>query len=294
MICSKCGAQIPKGKIYCSVCGADVQLVPDYNYLEDDMLSAIVSQGVNNTREHGEQAEETVKQDDSKKSSRKYIFIWGAVLLLVAASGIALACIHDQIKKQQENSYDYQYGMGEKYEDMDEPGNSLYYYGRAWELAPEDINAPYKMADIYLAQGKEDEAISVINQIVDIHGYDEVSCKKLIEIYDKQGNYPKIRELCEKVRGSSLLDLFEDYLVEQPSFSRISGTYTEEQKIEIISSKGYDIYYTTDGSDPTVSGKLYRGELQLKNGTSLVQAVTKSPKGIYSEVVKAMYTIRKE
>ena len=134
----------------------------------------------------------------------------------------------------------------------------------------------------------------MIQRVIEIHGYDETNCKKLIAIYDSQKNYDKIRELCEEVRGSSLLDLFEDYLVDQPSFSRISGTYTDKQQIEITSSKGYDIYYTTDGSDPTVSGQLYRGELNLKNGTSLVSAVTKSPKGIYSEVVKALYTIRKE
>ncbi|MCM1258933.1 MAG: chitobiase/beta-hexosaminidase C-terminal domain-containing protein [Roseburia sp.] len=293
MICSKCGAQIPKGKIYCNVCGADVQLVPDYNFLEDDMLSDIVSRGVNGTEENADQTE-SKEEDNNRKTNYKYVFIWGALLLLVAASAIALACVHDQIKRQQDNSYDYQYSLGEEYQDMEEPGNAIYYFQRAWDLLPEDTNAPYKIVDIYLAQGKENEAVSVINQVVEIHGYDKESCQKLIDIYDGQGNYQKIRELCEEVRGSVLLDLFEDYLVEQPSFSRISGTYTDDQKIELISSKGYEIYYTTDGSDPTVSGVLYRGELNLKNGTSLVQAATKSPKGIYSEVVKAMYTIRKE
>lgn len=300
MICSKCGAQIPKGKIYCSVCGADVQLIPDYNFLEDDMLSDIVSRGVNaaseGTKETNDQkqAQEKQEEDINKKSSHKYVFIWGGVFLLVIASAIALLCVHNRIKRQQENSYDYQYNLGEEYEEKGEPENALGYYERAWDLSPEDTDAPYKIVDIYLEQGREDEAISVISQLVELHGYDKVSCQKLIDIYDSQKDYQKIRELCETVRGSGLLELFEDYLVDQPFFSRISGTYTEEQKIEITSSKGYDIYYTTDGSDPTVSGKLYQGELKLKNGTSLVQAVTKSPKGIYSEVVKAKYVIRKE
>ena len=204
MICSKCGAQIPKGKIYCSVCGADVQLVPDYNFLEDDMLSAIVSQGVNGTKDSAKQAK-VKKEKDHKITNHKYIFIWGAVLVLVFATVIALACVHKRIKRQRENSYDYQYSQGEKYLEMDEEENALNYYKRAWDLSPEDTNAPYKMVDIYLDQGKEDEAVSVINQIVEIHGYDEKSCQKLIDIYDGQENYQKIRELCEEVRGSGLL-----------------------------------------------------------------------------------------
>lgn len=293
MICSKCGAQVPKGKIYCSVCGTDVQLIPDYNFLEDDMLSDIVSRGVRGATA-GEEKAASERGKGYKKTNHKYVFIWGAVLVLVFATVIALLCVHDKIKKSLDKSYDYQFSLGKKYQDLEDLNQAVYYYNRAWELSPEDINAPYEIADIYVREGQEDEAVSVIQKIIEVHGYDETSCKKLIEIYDSQENYQKIRELCEEVRGSSLLDLFEDYLVDQPSFSRISGTYTDKQKIEIISSKGYDIYYTTDGSDPTVSGQLYLGELNLKNGTSLVSAVTKSPKGIYSEVVKAMYTIRKE
>ena len=51
MKCKKCGAEIAVGKLYCSKCGAEVQLVPDYNFLEDDMLSDIVQQGVRGTAE---------------------------------------------------------------------------------------------------------------------------------------------------------------------------------------------------------------------------------------------------
>ena len=293
MICSKCGALIPAGKIYCSVCGTAVQLIPDYNFIEDDMLSDIVSRGVKGATE-GENKFSSEKGKGGKKTNHKYVFIWGAVLVLVIATAFALFCVHGKIKKAQDRSYDYQYSLGKEYHEIEDFNNAVLYYNRAWELSPEDTNAPYEIADIYVKEGREDEAVSVIQRVIEIHGYDETNCKKLIAIYDSQKNYDKIRELCEEVRGSSLLDLFEDYLVDQPSFSRISGTYTDKQQIEITSSKGYDIYYTTDGSDPTVSGQLYRGELNLKNGTSLVSAVTKSPKGIYSEVVKALYTIRKE
>ena len=35
MKCRKCGAEIPENKIYCETCGTPIQMVPDYNPVED-------------------------------------------------------------------------------------------------------------------------------------------------------------------------------------------------------------------------------------------------------------------
>lgn len=298
MVCSKCGARIQPGKIYCSVCGTEVQLVPDYNFLEDDMLSDIVSKGIKGTILKGKKIRAADSREDEKEERNiriKYMLIWAAVLALVIGTIIVLFFAYENMRRRsQENSYDYQYKQAVTAFKEGNLSDALSYYKRAWELNPKDSNAPYEIADIYMELDKPESAEEVIRQVISQNGYDSKSCQKLIDIYDSQKEYNKIRELCEEVKDIDidLLELFDDYLVERPSFSRISGTYTRDQKIEILSSKGYDIYFTTNGSDPAESGTLYHGELNLKNGTSLVQAVTKSPKGIYSEVVKATYTIR--
>ena len=41
MKCKNCGATIPEGYLYCEKCGQEVQIVPDYNPL-DDVLTAQV------------------------------------------------------------------------------------------------------------------------------------------------------------------------------------------------------------------------------------------------------------
>lgn len=53
MRCRNCGHEIPGGMLYCDVCGQDIQIVPDYNPL-DDMLTeqikvSIDGNGTNNT-----------------------------------------------------------------------------------------------------------------------------------------------------------------------------------------------------------------------------------------------------
>ena len=35
MRCTHCGADIPDGQMFCPECGAEVQIVPDYNPLDD-------------------------------------------------------------------------------------------------------------------------------------------------------------------------------------------------------------------------------------------------------------------
>lgn len=48
MRCRYCGAEIPGGVMYCKECGGEVQIVPDYNPLED-MLAEQVRDALKNS-----------------------------------------------------------------------------------------------------------------------------------------------------------------------------------------------------------------------------------------------------
>ena len=44
MKCVNCGEQLNEGCVFCSKCGKEVQMVPDYNVLEDDFLRTLVDE----------------------------------------------------------------------------------------------------------------------------------------------------------------------------------------------------------------------------------------------------------
>ena len=76
-----------------------------------------------------------------------------------------------------------------------------------------------------------------------------------------------------------------------PVFSAKAGTYEAEKKITITTeTENAKIYYTTDGSDPTIASTLYTGEITIKQNTVL-KAIAVSVNGVASEVVSAEYKI---
>ncbi len=75
------------------------------------------------------------------------------------------------------------------------------------------------------------------------------------------------------------------------SASKESGTYKDAIKVKLTCpDKEADIYYTTDGSKPTVNSKLYKGALTIKKDTVL-KFVTIKDGYTYSKVVTEEYLI---
>lgn len=298
MKCTRCGAEIPKNYMYCSSCGKEVQLVPDYNFLEDDVLSSIIQEGVKENASRSDLKEKVSKAKSSAKDltrrKKKGGYIVGAVCLIIAGAALASFLIYTDIQKKHANSYDYQYEQAEEYLSLKDYENALLYYQNALNLRPADNHAQNAMVEIYLTTGKKESAIKLLHEMIVEEPQDKASYEKLISLYAEDEKYDKIRELCEGVRDADILELFTDYLVEQPIFSRISGTYVNQTKITISSSKEYDIYYTLDEEDPAKTGMLYRSPISLEEGTTVITAVTRNRQGIYSEPVKATYTIRYE
>jgi hypothetical protein len=76
-----------------------------------------------------------------------------------------------------------------------------------------------------------------------------------------------------------------------PSFSPAAGTYASEQMVTISdSTANATIYYTTDGSVPTVNSTAYTGAIAVSS-TETIQAMTSAPGNSESAVASANYTV---
>jgi hypothetical protein len=75
-----------------------------------------------------------------------------------------------------------------------------------------------------------------------------------------------------------------------PTITPAAGTYSAGQQVTITTStSGAAIYYTTDGSQPTLSSPVYSAPIAL-NGSETIHAIT-SNSGLLSGVAAASYTV---
>lgn len=290
MKCVKCGAELKEGCIYCSVCGREVQVVaPDYSVLEDDYLRSILKEETKVTQK----TEEKHKKNAKQKSNKTPIIVVCLVLLVLIFAGVGTKRYIDH---KNANSYDYQVKMA-KNELIDKNyENALNYYSAALALEPKDIPVRLAMADIYMTRKEYDYARTIFQEIISLDNVNQTAYKNLISIYEKEADYDSILKLAAGIEDTKILELFAGYLVDAPEIMPEAGTYHEYITVTLVSAEDYDIYYTLDGSEPTVeNGILYDAakKIELNEGGKFeIKAVCCNEKGILSPAASAAYVIR--
>jgi len=295
MKCVKCGAELKQGCLYCSVCGHESQILPDYSVLEDDYLRSLLKEEAK--PEAAEEKQETVpekKQKKKEKTSHLLLIVLSCLLLAGIGIGIGVKLYVDE---QNANSYDYQMEMAEKEAAAGNYAEALDFYNAALDIKPEDLEARAAMADIYMERQNYDAAMILLIEIIKADEADKDAYEKLISIYEEKKDYDSILALADEVTEPEILGLFQPYLVTPPVVSPLGGTYEGELTVGLFSMKGYDIYYTLDGTTPdTLNGILYRGnDLKFSEaGEYQLKAVCINEKGISSELVEETYQVEEK
>lgn len=309
MKCVNCGAELKVGCIYCSICGHEAQIVPDYNVLEDELLKSYIGEDEKRGQERKEkngQQEDTgsrkpptagnkagngaSKSSNGKNSKKKKkgILLAGLILALCL---IALAVTYSLIKNQRNNSFDYQYEKGmEKAEEKDYTA-AIRYLERALVLDEDSTKTMLELAKLYELREDDDSEEANLLQIIELEPKNRAAYQMLIKLYDSQKAYDKIVSLYDAVKDTDLKSLFADYVVLSPEFSEEEGTYADEFELELTAQDGCDIYYSLGDTDPVANGEKYEEPIALEEGDTTINAVAKDARGIYSDVVTATYTI---
>ena len=84
-----------------------------------------------------------------------------------------------------------------------------------------------------------------------------------------------------------------EYLGEVPSINYESGTY--DSSLELMFQKGYqgNIYYTLDGTIPTIKSTKYEMPIKLGNGTHTVTAIYENKYNFRRTISKFEKQLRK-
>lgn len=326
MKCRYCGCSIPDGELYCPKCGREVQIVPDYNPL-DDVLTAQVKGSIDGgerplddydyeeyytanmqrrrarsaqkegaayhttaVRRNGKAApsseQEKRRRQAERKKAKKRKLRRKIILLLILFIVAAGAVVF----LLYQNSYGGQVRKGQKAAVEGNYEEAEGYLRRAIEKAPERPEAYSRLADVYTAQDEQDAAEEMLLEAIGNNPSVPDIYRVCIQFYIDTDQPQEVSVILEDAEDD-VRDELGEYISEAPSFSLDDSEVFEDVQQLTLESDEETIYYTTDGTEPTTSSKKYKEPIQISEGITTISAISVNKKGIPSLTAVKEYTI---
>ncbi len=356
MRCTHCGAIIPDDQVVCPECGAEVQIVPDYNPLDDVLAREVKgsvegatrqiqtddirryrrddrTKNVNSTRILSPEERSRIrdrkraggqrmsgngtgrstaemrgqkrntselrrprqntdeqrrarqqKRLEAAKRKRRNLLITLFLLLALIIAGVYLVY---------QNSYTSMINKGYRAIQSGDYDQAESYFDRAVRKDRSKPDAYTGYAEMYIDQGDLESAEDVFLSAIETQPTNAQLYEAAIAFYMDTEQPEKVSALLEDCEDESVLSTVSEYVSSAPVFSPEEGTYNEVQEITITSETGGDIYYTTDGTDPTAeTGTKYEQPVLLQTeGNIEIRAIAVNSNGIPSIVSSASYII---
>lgn len=288
MNCPKCGAEIEEGSLYCTVCGEDIHIVPDFDSeVEQSMQDAL------------EQIAEEVKDssggdviESSPKKKKGYFGLLTGLffLIIIVLAGIIIGAWYHM-----EHSVEYQLARAAECAGRQEYEQAVNYYIRAQELGDTDQESQFALADCYYAMdnvgGYENQLLEMIRSGLLSQEQLERAYAMLIQSYRARNDYQTIDELLNDCDNEDIRSTYQNLQAKAPEFGYEEGYYQEIIPLKLSSNTAGTIYYTTDGTQPDASSQVYTAPIFLDNGEHTIKAVFINQYGLVSDVVTKKYQI---
>ena len=289
MICSFCKAEIEDGSLYCNKCGKAMQIVPDYNVLEDDVLPAII---------HGDTEKKPVYRDSedgdriegrtglfSTKSARRVAILFILIFLVFVAGFIGIYTYT--------HSYAFLMQKGSEALSASSYDRAIGYFREAMGQTEEPGEAYILIAESQVGAGYTDEAEKTLLTLLDKDPENIIAFRMLTELYFENDNIDGLDSLAARTATDEERQIIDDYTIVSPQFSIPGGEYKDDVTLSLSAGGDYEIYYTVDGTEPgRFNGIHYDGEpLLLSFGSTEITAVCVRSDGKAGRAVSETYTI---
>ncbi len=292
MKCTKCGAKLEEGTLFCPKCGKEVQWVPEYNTLETLIKQRELKELEKRKKELELQKEQERLQRkaelERKKKKKRRIILAGSLTAVVATAGLGMFFVY----QSQHNSFDFQMAQAETKFSNKDYESALKYIERALSLNPKSAEANVLEAKIYLKEDNESAALSILLSVVEEHPDSVNAYGELLRLYEKNEEFDKIAELMSNA-SDTMKEKYKAYVSEKPLPSNVGGTYSIDITVEFQNlPEGTEVFYTLNGKTPDRHSKKYEEAIALEEEeTVTLKYIAYNQKGIPSEVGEETYTL---
>ena len=240
----------------------------------------------------GNSSVKTTQRKKKNKGGKIAAIVCTVILSVAIIIALAFFTINSVIKKAQDN-FAYYNNTGIAYVQSQKYADAIPYLEKAliFEESEGKVNLRFSLYDCYVATNDTEKAISMLYNILKIDEYNLEAIVDLENYYEKAGVTEALVELYNKYKDTQAADAVAKYYVEAPAVSVEGGEYTTDIEVKITSDYGYNIYYTLDGSDPTVNSSLYSKEIEISEGTTTLKCIAANQYNIVSDIVSAEYKV---
>lgn len=283
MKCQKCGSKLVSGHLYCDICGAEYQIVPNFEPEIESSIAQSMSD-ISESLDTGKLPDELLVETKKKKitvPSFSVIFFW--VLLCSVFIYIGYSKYTGSTNYQNEqaleafHNYDY-YKAAQIYESIRKSNdNDAYWY--------------VKEAEMRLLLEEKQEAYDLVLSAIQLNKNTAYAYEFLISYLEKENNALEINKLLQHCSYDNIKEKYKHYLSEVPSINYESGIYHEILELSFDKTMEGNIYYTLDTTEPTQKSTKYTAPITLGNGKHTLKVLYENAFGILSDVVVFEYEV---
>ncbi len=233
-----------------------------------------------------ERARRKKKAQRAKKARRRRRT---RILLALAVIAVVIAVVAVIVYQ---NSYSGTVSKGNRALQEGRYDDAVTYYETALEKNEKRPEAYTGISRVYLAKSDLNAAEAVFTDALAEQTDNADLYKACVQFYLDTEQQAKIPKLLDGLTGSTA-EALSDYMITPPAFSLDADKiYDEVQEVSLTCEEGLTMYYTDDGSDPTVLyGLPYEGPIQLGEGDTVIRAIAVDDRGIPSMDAEETYVV---
>ncbi|MBO5279131.1 MAG: chitobiase/beta-hexosaminidase C-terminal domain-containing protein [Lachnospiraceae bacterium] len=290
MKCRKCGNEVDIGEVFCQKCGTALQIVPDYNPLDFE-IEVPIEEKDKDARELERRKRRRVQGRKKKKQQQRILLISAAVLIVALLAGGIGFFVHYRYV----NSYSYLYNRGREAYAEQNYAAAIQFYKAAQKdghSAEDDVALQLNIIDCYMKMGDYDRVVELLLDVVNTYPTVEYYVQ-LMKACEMAENTELMNRILKDTQGTEIGEALSDYRTGSLSASISGGEYHDYLEVSLSNSQsGVVIYYTVDGSDPSVSSLVYTSPIAIeKVGKTVLRAVAVNEAGLEGEELREEYTI---
>lgn len=302
MRCPKCGAELEAGSIYCNICLHELQIVPDYDPLEELVIGQEPEESEEEIKEQLHKELETPQIKEPKRALWQSKMFWQLLFLILAVLVCFGAFMISYHSMGQKNDYSYQLKRGKELVEKEQYEDALPYLKQAQSLQGNTEGADTEplrlLAKAYAKVDAKELAVECMKDAIRIEDAARGDNYELEELYlelmdilnqTKQTNL--IEEVIESCPYEKIKENLLPYRIKKPSCDTPEGSYNYYVMLELSAEYG-SIYYTLDGTEPTKDSTRYERPIELTEGENLLNAVAINKKGMVSEPLVQIYRLQ--